>query len=86
MSADRLVAVHDRDLHNHPPIAFAVYKLFFLCELEPVPAGEHDHEIESVAWFDPNTPPQLSTGRVTPEQLALVARHHAHPTQPPEFD
>ncbi len=86
VSANRLVAVHDRDLHNHPPIAFAVYKLFFLCQLEPVPTGEYDHEIESVAWFDPSTPPQLSTGRVTTDQLALVARHHADPTRPAEFD
>lgn len=31
--AARLVAVHDRDLRNAPPIAFAVYKLFFLCDL-----------------------------------------------------
>lgn len=86
VSATRLVAVHDRDLHNHPPIAFAVYKLFFLCELEPVDTVEHDHEIESVDWFDPRRPPELSTGRVSAAQLALAARYHAEPRLLPEFD
>ncbi len=85
--ATRLVAVHDRDRHNHPPIAFAVYKLFFLCDLlSPEAAGEHDHEIDAVDWCDPHTPPPLSLGRVTVDQFALVARHRADPTRPPEFD
>ena len=29
----KLAAVYDRDLHNHPPLPFHAYKLFFLCEL-----------------------------------------------------
>jgi ADP-ribose pyrophosphatase YjhB (NUDIX family) len=83
----RLVAVHDRDRHNDPPIAYAVYKLFFLCELlQARQASEPDHEIESVDWFDPHRPPGLSTGRVTTEQLELVARYHADPDRPAEFD
>jgi ADP-ribose pyrophosphatase YjhB (NUDIX family) len=83
----RLVAVHDRDRRNHPPIAYAVYKLFFLCELlQREPVSEPDHEIDAVDWFDPHRPPPLSTGRVTAEQLALVARYEAHPDLPPEFD
>ncbi|HWE13058.1 MAG TPA: NUDIX hydrolase N-terminal domain-containing protein [Solirubrobacteraceae bacterium] len=83
----RLVAVHDRDLHNYPPIAYAVYKLFFLCELlTPEPVSAPDHEIDDVDWFDPYRPPPLSTGRVTSEQLALVARYRADPDRPAEFD
>jgi ADP-ribose pyrophosphatase YjhB (NUDIX family) len=83
----RLVAVHDRDRHNHPPIAYAAYKLFFLCELlQREPVSVPDHEIEAVDWFDPHRPPPLSTGRVTAEQLALVARYQGHPERPAEFD
>jgi len=83
----RLVAVHDRDRHNHPPIAYAVYKLFFLCELlEQEPVSAPDHEVEAVNWFDPHRPPTLSTGRVTAEQLELVAHYQVDPDRPPEFD
>jgi ADP-ribose pyrophosphatase YjhB (NUDIX family) len=83
----RLVAVHDRDRRNRIPLAHSVYKLFFLCErLGEAPVSEHDHEISELGWFDPFDPPALSIGRVVPEQLALVARHHADPTLPAEFD
>jgi ADP-ribose pyrophosphatase YjhB (NUDIX family) len=83
----RLVAVHDRDLRNRIPLAYAVYKLFFLCELlEPEPSSDPDHEITEIGWFDPSHPPPLSLGRVVPDQLAIVARHHADPTLPTEFD
>ena len=44
--ATRLVAVHERDLRNRIPLAHAVYKLFFLCELvEEEPVSDPDHEI-----------------------------------------
>lgn len=83
----RLVAVHDRDRHNYPPIAYAVYKLFFLCELvEQRPSSAPDHEVDAVDWFDPHRPPPLSTGRVTAEQLELVAGYHDDPSRMPEFD
>lgn len=85
--ATRLVAVQDRDRHNRPPIAVAVYKLFFLCELRaPDPVSGHDHEIEAVGWFDPHDPPPLSTGRVTAGQLALLAQHRDDPRRPTDFD
>jgi ADP-ribose pyrophosphatase YjhB (NUDIX family) len=85
--AVKLAVLHDRDRHNAPPIAFAVYKLFFLCELRaPEPVAEHDHEIEAVRWCDPHDPPPLSTGRVTAEQLALMDRHRAEPERPTDFD
>ena len=83
----RLVAVHDRDRHNYPPMAYAVYKLFFLCELvEHSPSSSPDHEVDAVDWFDPHRPPPLSTGRVTAEQLELVAGYHDDPSRTPDFD
>lgn len=85
--ATRLVAAQDRDLRNPPPIAFSVYKLFFLCERTMRgPVADHDHEIDAVDWFEPADPPPLSRGRVSPDQLALVARHHADPGLAAEFD
>ncbi len=45
-----------------------------------------DHEIEAVGWFHPHDPPPLSIGRVTAEQLSLVARHRDDTRLPTEFD
>lgn len=84
----KLVAVLDSDRQGHqPPIAFAAYKLLFLCTPLAGERGDPDHEIAEVGWFDPADPPQpLSLGRVSPAQLALVARHHADPSLPTAFD
>jgi len=85
--AARLVAVHERDRRNPVPLPYAVYKLFFLCELlDDRPLSDPDHEIAELGWFDPLNPPKLSVGRVVADQLAMVARHHADPTLPTEFD
>jgi ADP-ribose pyrophosphatase YjhB (NUDIX family) len=83
----RLIAVHDRDRHNEPPLAFGVYKLFFLCELlDRKPVSAPDHEISEIGWFDPYAPPPLSRSRVSAGQLELAARHYADPALPAEFD
>ncbi len=42
--ATRLLAVYDRDAHGHPPIPYAVYKLFFLCDIVAVEAAEDDRD------------------------------------------
>ena len=54
--------------------------------LEDKPASAPDHEVDTVDWFDPYQPPLLSTGRVTAEQLELVARYEIDPDRLPEFD
>lgn len=43
--AVKLLALYDRDKHDHPPLAYHVYKLFFLCELL-------DDERIAPAWPD----------------------------------
>lgn len=42
--ATRLLAVYDRDAHGHPPIPYAVYKLFFLCDIVAVETAEGDRD------------------------------------------
>ena len=65
----RLLAVYDRDKHGHwPPLAFHVYKMFFLCEIIGGAAAD-SHETSDVGFFDLNKLPELSTGRVTEKQL-----------------
>jgi ADP-ribose pyrophosphatase YjhB (NUDIX family) len=67
--AVRLLALWDRDKHPHPPLPFHVYKLCFRCELlggAPSGAGT---ETDGVDFFRKDALPELSLGRVTPQQI-----------------
>ncbi len=83
--AVKLLAVYDRNKHDHPPHPFHIYKLFFLCELtggDPSPSAETD----GVAFFPEDALPELSMGRVTPEQIRRLFEHYRHPDWPADFD
>lgn len=83
--ATKLLLLYDRDRHGHPPHAFSIYKLFFLCELlggAPVDS----HETGGADFFAEDAIPELSIGRVTPEEIARLFEHHRHPEWPTEFD
>ncbi len=83
--AVKLLAVYDRNKHDHPPHPFHIYKLFFLCELtggDPSPSAETD----SVAFFPEDALPELSMGRVTPEQIHRLFEHYRYPDWPADFD
>ncbi len=81
----KLLAVYDRNKHNHPPHQFHIYKLFYLCELT---GGEAVSSIETdgVGFFREDEIPPLSTGRVTREQIARFFEHYRHPEWPTDFD
>jgi len=83
--AVKLLALYDRDRHGHTPYFFSIYKLFFLCELL---GGEPAESVETagVGWFAPDALPELSTGRVTAEELARFFEHQRHPEWPTDFD
>lgn len=83
--AVRLLAVHDKNKHAHPPSAHHSFKLFFHCELlggEPVQTVETD----AVDFFHANALPALSLSRVTPAQIARLFDYMQHPEWPTEFD
>lgn len=84
----RLLAAYDRNKHNHPPHAFHVYKLFFLCELtaEEREIDPGNFETEGVNFFPADALPELSTGRVTAEQIARFWHLAQHPELPTDFD
>ena len=83
--ATRLLAVYDRDLHGHPPLAYPVYKLFFACDLiSGAPA--HSNETDGVDFFRADALPALSLSRVTPAQIARLFALQRDPGLPTEFD
>jgi ADP-ribose pyrophosphatase YjhB (NUDIX family) len=86
--AVKLLAAYDRNKHSHPPFAFHTYKLFFLCELtdDHCYVDPENIEIGSVDWFHEDALPELSTPRVTAEQIARFFAHYRIPTLPTDFD
>jgi ADP-ribose pyrophosphatase YjhB (NUDIX family) len=83
--AVKLLAVWDRTLHGHPPIPFAVYKLYFLCQITGgAPAATH--ETDEVGFFREDALPPLSLTRTMPAQIARLFAQYRHPEWPTEFD
>ena len=67
--AVRLLALWDRDKHPHPPMPFHVYKLYFLCELSGGSPLAASTETEGVGFFSKDALPELSLGRIIPQQI-----------------
>lgn len=83
--ATKLAAVYDRNRHDHPPIPFHAYKLFFLCDLiggQPATS----YETLAVDFVAEDQLPPLSLGRVTMAQISHLFDHHRHPEWPTSFD
>ena len=83
--AVKLLALYDRNKHGHPPLAFHVYKLFFLCELIGG-APQTSHETDEVAFFREDDLPNMSLTRVVPSQITRFFEHARHPEWPTDFD
>jgi ADP-ribose pyrophosphatase YjhB (NUDIX family) len=81
----KLLAAYDRDRHGHPPMAYHVYKLVYLCEiLDDEPRSEVD--TEGARFFGEHEIPELSVTRVTQTQSSRFFEQHRDPTQPTDFD
>ena len=73
----RLLALWDKQKHDHPLQWPHTYKCFFYCELLSGVATEN-LEISAIDFFDMNHLPALSTPRVTEKQLIRLYEHAAH--------
>jgi ADP-ribose pyrophosphatase YjhB (NUDIX family) len=84
--AHKLVGVWDYRRQGHQlRHAYSIYKLFFLCELtggSPSPSAE----TSAVEFFSLDRLPQLSLGRVNPEQIRRMYQHRDNPQLQTEFD
>jgi ADP-ribose pyrophosphatase YjhB (NUDIX family) len=81
----KILAVFDRNRHPHPPLAYHVWKIFVGCEI--VGGAPRDSlETDGVAFFARDALPELSTTRVTEDELALMFAHLDDPLRPAEFD
>ena len=87
--ATKLAAVHDGSRRNgHAGSPWHTYKLFFLVERldDARPTAGLDGETIDVGFFGLDELPELSTGRCTADQLAILFAHHREPGLATEFD
>jgi len=81
----KVIGIYDRSAHPHPPYPFYVYKLHFLCEIVSE-GGRPTAEASAVEFFSEAYIPELSTARVTANQIAAAFAHHRRPELPTYFD
>lgn len=84
-TADRIIALHDKDKHNPPALAFKICKVFVLCTAL---GGEFVPNPETVAsgYFALDALPELCTGKTTPAQLAMCFQAYRDPSWRVIFD
>ncbi|HEY8457704.1 MAG TPA: NUDIX hydrolase N-terminal domain-containing protein [Actinopolymorphaceae bacterium] len=87
--ATKLAAVYDGSRSNgHAESPWHIYKLFFLvqpCD-DAEPRAGLDGETTDVGFFALDDLPELSTARVTVDQLATLIAHGRDPGRPTHFD
>ena len=66
----RLIALQDRNKHNHPPYAYGICKVFVLCELLGGSFVENNETSES-CFFPLEELPELATEKNTREQIEM---------------
>lgn len=81
----KLMALYDRRRHEHPPHAFHIYKVFFLCEITGG-APTTSNETDGVGFFSVDDLPTLSVGRVTAKQIRRFHEHYINPSLPTDYD
>ncbi|MDR3533655.1 MAG: NUDIX hydrolase [Rhodopila sp.] len=84
--AVKLAAVWDRSKHAHPPTAFSVVRMFFVCTLEGG-APKTSLETSEVGWFaEADVPADLSLRRTLPHHISRMFAHWREPGLATEFD
>ncbi|MDR1720557.1 MAG: NUDIX hydrolase [Dysgonamonadaceae bacterium] len=70
VEADRIIALQDRNLHNSPPYAYNVCKVFVLCRIK---GGRFQPNIETIdsKYFALSELPLLAEEKNTAEQVAM---------------
>jgi len=85
-TALRLLALLDKKKHPHPRQIPHAYKAFFHCRIDGGGLLQETNETTGAGYFPLDALPDLSLGRVLPDQIQLMARLAAQPAAPTLFD
>ena len=85
VEAVRVIALHDRNLHNQPPYAYNVCKVFVLCEVK---GGSFHPNIETVGsgYFGLDELPPLSVEKNSYQQIEMCFKACSDKSWQVEFD
>ena len=85
VEAVRVIALHDRNLHNQPPYAYNVCKVFVLCEVK---GGCFHPNIETVGsdYFGLDELPPLSVDKNSYQQIEMCFTARSEKNWQVEFD
>lgn len=85
VDAVRVIALHDRNLHNQPPYAYNVCKVFVLCEVK---GGCFHPNIETVGsgYFSLDELPPLSVAKNSYQQIEMCFTARSEKNWQVEFD
>lgn len=81
----KIIALQDRNKHNHPPYAYGICKVFILCR---VLGGSFQPNIETTAsgYFALNALPELDAHKTTREQVEMCFAAYQSPSWETMFD
>ena len=85
VEAVRLIALHDRNLHNQPPYAYSVCKAFVLCKVLGGSFCPNTETVES-RYFGPDELPLLAEEKNNREQIEMCFKARLDPDWPVVFD
>ena len=85
VDAVRVIALHDRNLHNQPPYAYNVCKVFVLCEVK---GGNFQANIETVGsgYFGLDELPPLAEEKNSYQQIEMCFTAYSDKSWQVEFD
>jgi ADP-ribose pyrophosphatase YjhB (NUDIX family) len=83
VQAERLLAVLDKQFHNHPPSPHHIYKMFIACSITGGEAASSGTmETSEARFFLPEALPELSVERNTAAQIRTMMELWATPASP----
>ncbi|WP_223847497.1 NUDIX hydrolase N-terminal domain-containing protein [Bifidobacterium callitrichos] len=85
VTADRIIAIQDRNRHNVPPYAYGVCKIFVLCTAV---GGHFEPNIETLqsGYFAEDELPELAEAKNTADQIAMCFAARRDPDWTVVFD